>query len=221
MPSIRKRASRHKKVSRIKKSFLRIHRIKIGILLLVLGIAFWMFPTTYKNLTRESHRRGQPVAATRDATSSAGFSVGSIRIDENLLRGRETPQAPLRIVIPKLTVDLPVVEANVADGYWELSDTSASHGVGSASPGEMGNTVIFAHARDGLFGPLRSITIGDMVYILTKDRWSRYVVTGTKLVDEDQTEVIAPTSDETLTLYTCSGFLDSKRLIVTAKPQRP
>jgi len=26
-----------------------------------------------------------------------------------------------------------------------------------------------------------------------------------------------PTPDETLTLYTCSGFADSKRLIVTAK----
>jgi LPXTG-site transpeptidase (sortase) family protein len=193
----------------------------MGILLLVLGAALWMFPTAYKNVTRESHRQGQPVAASPNATSSAGFSVGSIHIDENLLKGRETPQAPLRIVIPTLRLDLPVVEANVVGGYWELSDTSASHGVGSASPGEMGNTVIFAHAREGLFGPLRSITIGDMVYIMTKDRWERYRVTETKLVDEGQTEVIAPTPDETLTLYTCSGFLDSKRLIVIAKPQRP
>lgn len=221
MPSLRKRASRHKKVSRIKRSFLRIHRIKAGILLLVLGAALWMFPTTYKNVVLTTKHQVQPTVLTPTATSSAGFSVGSIHIDENLLHGRETPQAPLRIVIPKLTLDLPVVEANVVGGYWELSDTSASHGVGSASPGEMGNTVVFAHARDGLFGPLRSITIGDMVYIMTKDRWSRYRVTETKLVDEGQTEVIAPTSDETLTLYTCSGFLDSKRLIVIAKPSRP
>jgi LPXTG-site transpeptidase (sortase) family protein len=221
MPSIRKRASRHKKVFRIKKSFLRIHRIKIGILLVVLGVAFLMFPTTYKNVVQMTKHQVRSSVLTSTATSSAGFSIGSIHIDKNLLKGHETPQAPLRIVIPKLTMDLPVVEANVVDGYWELSDTSASHGVGSASPGEMGNTVIFAHARDGLFGPLRSITIGDMVYILTKDRWVRYLVTGTTLVDEGQTEVIAPTADETLTLYTCSGFLDSKRLIVTAKPQRP
>jgi sortase A len=82
----------------------------------------------------------------------------------------------------------------------------------------VGNTVIFAHARDGLFGPLRNIVKGESVYIMMKDRWMSYKVTKTQLVNPDQTEVIAPTKDETLTLYTCSGFLDSKRLIVTAVP---
>jgi LPXTG-site transpeptidase (sortase) family protein len=161
-----------------------------------------LFPVTYKNLT-----------------STTGRRAGSIRIDQKLLNGRQTAQAPIRILIPKLKMDLPVVEANVVNGYWELSETSASHGVGSASPGEPGNTVIFAHARDGLFGPLRDVARDDTVYVMTKDRWVRYRVTQTRLVDPNQTEVIAPTPDETLTLYTCSGFLDSKRFIVVAKPR--
>jgi sortase A len=127
----------------------------------------------------------------------------------------------MRIVIPRLSIDLPIVEAPVMNGFWELSDTSASHGVGSANPGEIGNTVVFAHARTNLFGPLRDIKKDDLIYILTKDRWFRYRVTETKFVTPQETSIISPTSEETLTLYTCSGFLDSKRLIVTAKPLQP
>jgi len=33
-------------------------------------------------------------------------------------------------------------------------------------------------------------------------------------VKPDQVEYLLPTSEETLTLYTCSGFMDQKRFIV-------
>ena len=90
--------------------------------------------------------------------------------------------------------------------------------MGSASPGDAGNTVIFAHARDELFGPIRELKKDDAIYVLTKNSWHKYTVLETKFVEPKDVEVIAPTTDETLTLYTCSGFLDSKRLIVIAKP---
>jgi sortase A len=93
--------------------------------------------------------------------------------------------------------------------------------VGSANPGQNGNIVVFAHARNELFGPLRDIKKDETIYILTKDRWYRYSVSGTKLVDPSQIENIKPTDSEQLTLFTCSGFLDSKRLIVHAKPLNP
>ena len=38
-----------------------------------------------------------------------------------------------------------------------------------------------------------------------------------KLAYPNEVEVIAPTEDETLTLYTCSGFNDEKRLVVVGK----
>ena len=47
--------------------------------------------------------------------------------------------------------------------------------------------------------------------------WFNYTVSEIKEVIPSQIEVIAPTPDETLTLYTCSGFGDSMRLIVIAK----
>lgn len=202
MPSPRRRnVAPTKKTSRI--SWISNHRRTVGLWFLMLGFLLVTFPTAYRTL-RTSNQTLEP-----------------IRVDKNLLRATTTSELPLQIIIPSISIDLPIVEAKVVRGFWELSETTASHGVGSANPGEIGNTVIFAHARDELFGPLRNLKKDAIVYVMSKDRWFRYKVIETKLVDPNAIEVIAPTEDETLTLYTCSGFLDTKRLIVIAKPQRP
>lgn len=187
-PLHRKRDRTHTKIS----------RVKIGLWLIAVGFLLITFPIAYRGFPEET---SEP-----------------IHIDSQLLRTAQSREVPIRIIIPTVNVDLPVVEAPVVRGLWELSETTASHGIGSASPGEAGNTVIFAHARDELFGPIRELKNGDVVYVLTKDSWHKYTVSETKLVNPKDVEVIAPTPDETLTLFTCSGFLDSKRLIVVAKP---
>ncbi len=148
----------------------------------------------------------------------ASAQSNPIKIKSELLSKKDTREVPIRILVPKYKVDLPIIEAKVVNGLWELSETTASHGVGSANPGDKGNIVVFAHARDDLFGPIRYIQKDDEIYLLTKDKWHKYKVEETKLVDPSEVKVIAPTKKETLTLYTCSGFLDSKRLIVVAKP---
>lgn len=124
---------------------------------------------------------------------------------------------PRRIVIPTLTVDLDVRKSEVINGYWEVFEDSAGWGTGSGLPGKNGNQVIFAHAREKLFLPLKDVEVGDGIYVLTDDDWYAYEVKEIKEVLPNQIEVIAPTEDETLTLYTCSGYQDSKRLIVVAK----
>lgn len=123
-----------------------------------------------------------------------------------------------RVILPKQKIDLPIVEAGVIDGYWELSESTASHGMGTANPGEAGNIVVFAHAREGMFLALKDVVIGDIVYLLTDKRWYSYQVKETKDVDPSFVEIVAPTEDETLTLYTCTGFFDSQRRVVIAKP---
>lgn len=151
---------------------------------------------------------------------SSKESVGQepIKIDPDLLETKKSSEPPTRIVIPSVKIDLPIVEAKVVKGYWETSATSASHGVGSANPGERGNTVIFAHGRKGLFLPLREVKMGEVVEVFTQDQKYRYQVFEIKEVKPSEVEVISQTQDERLTLYTCSGFLDSKRLVVVAKP---
>lgn len=124
----------------------------------------------------------------------------------------------VRILIPEKNIDLEVKPAKIVRGYWETRELGASHGEGTANPGEKGNVVIFAHAREGLFYNLRDIKKDDIVYVFTKDRWYRYKVDEIKTVYPNQVETIAPQDKEILTLFTCSGFFDEKRLIVKALP---
>ena len=150
------------------------------------------------------------------------FSQEPVKINEELLKVKSTKiktkkYPPKRIIIPSIGIDINVKEAGVMKGYWEVFADSAGFGAGSAYPGETGNTVIFAHAREGLFLPLKNIKQTDKVYILTEFGFFVYEVANISEVLPTQTEVISPTTEATLTLYTCSGFADSKRLIISAK----
>lgn len=124
---------------------------------------------------------------------------------------------PKKIIIPTLSINLEIKKAEIINGYWEVFPDAAAWGSGSGLPGKTGNQVIFAHAHDGLFLPLKNIKVGMSIYVLTDNDWYQYSVKEIKEVYPSQVEVISPTEDETLTLYTCSGFKDSKRLIVISK----
>jgi LPXTG-site transpeptidase (sortase) family protein len=141
-----------------------------------------------------------------------------IQINSALYSSKIAVDNPVRILIPKRDIDLKVVDARIINGYWELSESTASYGLGSGTPGTKSNTVIFAHARTGLFYNLKDVQINDVIYVFTKNNWYRYKVNKITAVFPNQTEVIKPTKNEVLTLYTCTGFYDEKRLIVTAIP---
>lgn len=178
-----------------------MRKTNLGIALLILGtILVFGKPQGLTEAPPNYTFESEPV-------SVQGF--GEERVDENKL--------PERILIPDLSIDLPVKKAKIINGYWEVFSDSAGWGEGSGLPGKAGNQVIFAHVREGLFLPLKGVKEGMSVYVLTDDEWFSYEVEEIKEVFPNQTEVIAPTEDETLTLYTCSGFDDSKRLIVVAK----
>lgn len=127
---------------------------------------------------------------------------------------------PERIIIPSLNIDLPIVGAPIIDGFWQTSTDSASFGLGSAYPGKAGNTVVFAHALENLFASLGYIQPEASIYLLTKNKWFNYKVKSVKTVLPTEIEVIAPTNDKTLTLYTCAGYGDVYRFVVIAKASK-
>lgn len=153
-----------------------------------------------------------------DGQPSSSYTFAEEPVEARGFEEGQEGELPTRIIIPDLLIDLEVKAANVVKGYWEVFIDSAAWGKGSGFPGEKGNQVIFAHAREGLFLPLKDIKEGMSVYVTTEDDWYSYEVKEVKEVTPDRVEVISPTEDETLTLYTCSGFKDEKRLIVVAKP---
>jgi LPXTG-site transpeptidase (sortase) family protein len=127
-------------------------------------------------------------------------------------------QIPDKIVLPDVSINIAVKEAKIENGYWQTFEDVASYGQGSALLGEKGNMVIFAHARNGLFYNLRDIKKDDLVFVYNKKKKYTYKVKTIKSVFPNDTRVIAPTKDQRLTLYTCIGFYDEKRLVVVAEP---
>jgi len=212
----RKKTNRQKKLTI--RSILADKTKKIRLVFLASGL-FFIFASFYLN--NRAKQKTEPVLDEKTGELiSVSFASEPVKIDEKFLIAKKATakpkESPTRIVIPSLNINLPVRDAKIVNGYWEVFPDSAGFGLGSAYPEETGNTVIFAHARQGLFLPLKDIKQGESVLVLTSNAWYSYTVTQVKEVLPTQTEVIAPTENPLLTLYTCSGYADSKRLIVTA-----
>jgi LPXTG-site transpeptidase (sortase) family protein len=127
---------------------------------------------------------------------------------------------PIHITISN-TINLPVVPAGKVDGVWAISKTSANYVHGSAVPGQPGNTIIYAHNSPEMFGPLDKVKEGDAVAVRATDgTLHRYTVSSVVWVTPGHTELLSPTKEETITLYTCGGLLDALRIVVRAEPIR-
>ena len=125
---------------------------------------------------------------------------------------------PIKLTIPRLRVDLEVREAAIIDGVWQISPDSASHLNVSSGLGGSGNTIIYGHNKNGVLGPIRWMSPGDIIELTGEDgKIYTYSVEKTVEVEPDNLEYISPKDYEVLTIYTCTGFLDSKRFIIVAK----
>lgn len=194
--------SHHRKSSSHQKKIFHLSQEKIfGAVLFLLGIFLILSPGIFSRIQAQkvSKLPSQP-----------------IRPDETLSQSL-TDNPPIRIIIPSAAIDLPVKVSHLISGVWELSDDTASFGEGSSSPDEPGNTVIFAHARPGLFLPLKEVKLKDYIYVMTKASWHQYEVSDIREVSPSDTYVVRQTMEKRVTLFTCSGFFDSKRLVVVAK----
>jgi len=124
---------------------------------------------------------------------------------------------PVRIIIPSLGIDLPIVESEIKDGKWEVTDIGVSYLKTSPVAGEIGNSVLYGHNWSNLLGNLIKVKTGDEIEVYFSDgNIKRFVVTLIQEVKPNDISVLKSTTDQRITLYTCSGFLDSKRFVVTA-----
>jgi len=126
----------------------------------------------------------------------------------------------VRIQIPFINVDAPVVQG---DGWEQLKLGVAQH-AGTPDPGENGNLVLSGH--NDVFGEvfryLERLMPGDVVIVFTVQRQYTYVITGTRIVEPTQVEVMDPTPNPTLTLISCHPYLvDNHRIVVSAVLQSP
>ena len=128
------------------------------------------------------------------------------------------PDQAIRIQIPALKVDAPVVQG---DGFEQLKK-GVGQNVSSANPGQNGNVILSAHndVYGELFRYLDKLAPGDQVILYTQQRQYVYVVDRTAIVEPTAVEVMASTGSPTVTLISCYPYLvDKKRIVVFARLQ--
>ena len=126
------------------------------------------------------------------------------------------PQQAVRIQIPAIDVDAPVVQG---DGWEQLKKGVAQH-LGTPNPGQNGNIVLSAHndVFGEIFRHLDRLQEGDEVIVYTNQRAFVYVVKQTQVVEPTQVEVMAGTQEPVVTLISCYPYLvDNQRIVVTAE----
>lgn len=123
--------------------------------------------------------------------------------------------------LPTIGVAMEVVEgrdakASLRKGAWRLPGTS--------TPDHGGNTVLGGHRW--LYRPpssrtlyhLDKVKIGDPVEVDWKGQTYRYRVREIKVVTPEQVEILEATSDDILTIFTCTPlFSSAQRLVVIAE----
>ena len=137
---------------------------------------------------------------------------------ENIPVPTSAPGQAVRIQIPAIDVDAPIVQG---DG-WEQLKKGVGQFVGSPDPGQNGNVVLSAHndVYGEIFRYLDRLVPGDQVVIYTQQRQYTYIVDRTILVEPTAVEVMASTGSPTVTLISCYPYLvDKQRIVVFARLQ--
>ncbi len=177
-------------------------RQKIGLILFFLGFSFLILAFLWQKASQFQE----------NSLSFASFPETQTEVKEEDL--------PERVVIPQVGIDLPVFLAEVTNDQWQVADEGVSYLLGSGIPGREGNTVIYGHNKNNLFGPIRWLEKGVEIKIFNKKGEEFvYQLTETKTVSPDFVEILSPTKEAILTLYTCTGFWDSQRYVVRARLQ--
>lgn len=128
------------------------------------------------------------------------------------------PEQAVRIQIPAINVDAPVVQG---DGWEQLKKGVGQH-AGTANPGEKGNAVLSAHNDifGEIFRDLDRLQPGDEIILFTNQRAYTYLVVDTLVVEPTDVEVMAGTSQPNVTLISCYPYLvDDQRIVIKARLQ--
>ena len=135
------------------------------------------------------------------------------------------------IVIEKIGVNAPVIaDVSVTDkrAYLAALEKGVAHAQGTAKPGQIGNSYLFAHTTidfwkygpyAGVFNLLRKLEKGDRIVVFYKGKRFDYYVKGKEIVSGFNTTPLTRTFDTPyLTLQTCDPpGIAINRLIITAE----
>lgn len=184
----------------------------------------------YGVLRDYSHYRSESQSAP--LASSPGSEFQLTQPDELAPTHGLNPR-PTRIIIPSIDLDSRVVDLHLmSEGLqqkWQTASKAVGFHVGSATPGEIGNTVMSGHVNSpfrgegDIFRRLDNVAsllrLGQIVDIVLEAGDTRYLyrATDTTVLLPEDVDVFRPTDEPTLSLVTCAPATTySHRFIVNA-----
>lgn len=124
---------------------------------------------------------------------------------------------PKQIHIPSINLDLPIYISEIKNNEWEVTDKGVSYLKTSVIPGDYGNSILYGHNWSNLLGNLTKIKTGEVIEITFEDNTKKeFIVNLIQEVKPDDVSILNSTNDKRITIYTCTGFLDTKRFAVVA-----
>ncbi len=190
--------------------FLSVGLVAVGYCAYVLAEAHLY--QAYESWRLDEMRQNRPASAT-DFVKSELASLWT------RVTGRPAPWAPAkgaarplraapsegsllgRIAVPRIGLSSIVLEGDDTN----VLQLAVGHIPGTALPGEAGNAAIAGH-RDTFFRRLRNVRKNDEVTLTTPQATYRYRVESTQVVGPDETAVLKPAGEPSLTLVTCYPF---------------
>ena len=124
-----------------------------------------------------------------------------------------------------LTIDSALIHGRVFQGITSKTmDLGFWHFPLSKYPGQKGNSVIIGHRffylppAENTFFNLDRVQIGDTIVLNHNEGEWKYIVTETRIVNDNDLSVLQDTEDYRLTLITCTPLWTSeKRLVIISK----
>lgn len=150
----------------------------------------------------------------RNTPTRLAFSLEQIKTESH---STSTERRPVTIFFPSLDRELPIIPTELNKGKWEATPEGVSYLISTPQPGETGNSILYGHNWTNLLGSLPRMKPGEHIEVHFSDGTARiFQIEFTSVVTPDQTHILNQTTDRRLTIYTCTGFLDTKRFVVTA-----
>jgi LPXTG-site transpeptidase (sortase) family protein len=135
-----------------------------------------------------------------------------------------TSQVVAYISIPKLGINnAPIFDRGLdAGGNMQIAKGYAVTHFDHSSPIGSGNAVLYGHddIEGSVFGRLKDLSVGDEIDVTPAGASPVvYHVTGRTIVQPNAVQILNPTNDVRLTLFTCwPNWVDTQRVVVTASP---
>jgi len=143
--------------------------------------------------------------------------MDQIFLPPSISRPAPQPETPLRVIIPDLNIDEPIVQGT----DWEALKQGVGQHLNEATPALGGSNVVLAAHNDiygQIFRHIDQLQPGSVIQIQTQTRLYEYVVTSSEVVEPDDVHVMGPRGYSAVTLISCYPYhVNTHRYIVYAQ----